>query len=185
MVDEARMRAPSWLPSLLTGVALVGALIGSLLGLCPPPASLGAPLACERAQLIEGRLWCDHELLRDLQAHCRAAPSRALGPGDSVALGACVCAAHPGLRQLGLGCARPPVARMAPDQLAALEQVVDLNTATATELASLAGIGPKLAERIIAGRPYPRVDDLLEVKGIGPKRLAAIRSRARARARAE
>jgi len=52
---------------------------------------------------------------------------------------------------------------------------LDLNTATERELQSIKGIGPVLAERIIAGRPYRTVDDLLKVKGIGPKRLEKIR----------
>jgi competence ComEA-like helix-hairpin-helix protein len=52
---------------------------------------------------------------------------------------------------------------------------LDLNTATERELQSIRGIGPVLAERIIAGRPYRTVDDLLKVKGIGPKRLEKIR----------
>jgi len=52
---------------------------------------------------------------------------------------------------------------------------LDLNTATERELQSIRGIGPVLAERIIAGRPYRTVDDLLKVKGIGPKRLENIR----------
>ncbi|HDM78188.1 MAG TPA: DNA-binding protein, partial [Deltaproteobacteria bacterium] len=30
--------------------------------------------------------------------------------------------------------------------------------------------------RIIAGRPYKTVDDLLKVKGIGPKKLEKIRA---------
>jgi competence ComEA-like helix-hairpin-helix protein len=51
----------------------------------------------------------------------------------------------------------------------------DLNTATEKELQSIKGIGPVLAERIIAGRPYKTVDDLLKVKGIGPKTLEKIR----------
>jgi len=37
------------------------------------------------------------------------------------------------------------------------------------------GIGPVLAERIIAGRPYKTIDDLLKVKGIGSKKLEKIR----------
>ncbi len=48
-------------------------------------------------------------------------------------------------------------------------QVVDLNEATFEELQRLPGIGPKLAELIIAGRPYHKADDLLRVSGIGPK----------------
>jgi len=53
--------------------------------------------------------------------------------------------------------------------------LVDINTASEKELQSIKGIGPVLAERIIAGRPYRTVDDLLKVKGIGPKILETIR----------
>ncbi|MBN2308263.1 MAG: helix-hairpin-helix domain-containing protein, partial [Candidatus Hydrogenedentes bacterium] len=56
--------------------------------------------------------------------------------------------------------------------------LIDLNRATQAELESLPGIGPKLADEIIRFRkdsPFRRVDDLLEVHGIGEKRLAAIR----------
>ncbi len=54
-------------------------------------------------------------------------------------------------------------------------QVVDLNEATFEELQRLPGIGPKLAELIIANRPYHKVDDLLRVSGIGPKNLERLR----------
>ena len=53
--------------------------------------------------------------------------------------------------------------------------LLDLNAATKRELQSIKGIGPILAERIIAGRPYKTIDDLLKVKGIGPKKLEMIR----------
>lgn len=53
--------------------------------------------------------------------------------------------------------------------------LLNLNTATEKELQSIKGIGPVLAERIIAGRPYRTVDDLLKVKGISPKKLENIR----------
>lgn len=46
--------------------------------------------------------------------------------------------------------------------------VVDLNTATFDELLTLPGIGPKLAERIIAHRPYVTLKDFDDVPGIGP-----------------
>lgn len=52
---------------------------------------------------------------------------------------------------------------------------VELNTATTSELQSISGIGPVLAARIIAGRPYRSVEDLLRVVGIGPKLLEKIR----------
>jgi competence protein ComEA len=56
---------------------------------------------------------------------------------------------------------------------------MDLNRAGAAELAQLEGIGPTLAERIVAHRrthgPYRTVDDLRQVSGIGGKRLDRIR----------
>ena len=53
--------------------------------------------------------------------------------------------------------------------------LLDLNTTTEKELQSIKEIGPVLAARIIAGRPYKSVDDLLKVKGIGQKKLEKIR----------
>ncbi len=53
--------------------------------------------------------------------------------------------------------------------------LLDINTASKKELESIKGIGHVLAERIIAGRPYRTVDDLLKVKGIGLKKLEQIR----------
>ncbi len=55
------------------------------------------------------------------------------------------------------------------------EGTLDLNTATEEELQSIKGIGPVLATRIIAGRPYKTVDDLLKVKGIALKKLEKFR----------
>ncbi len=59
------------------------------------------------------------------------------------------------------------------------EAAVDLNRATAEDLETLPGIGPVLAERIVAHRrhagPFERVEDLRSVKGIGKKTLEKIR----------
>jgi len=51
---------------------------------------------------------------------------------------------------------------------------VDINSAPAEQLTRIVHIGPALAERIIALRPFTSVADLLRVPGIGPARLADI-----------
>jgi competence protein ComEA len=57
--------------------------------------------------------------------------------------------------------------------------LVDLNRAQWPELAQLPGIGPVLARRIVDSRktdgPFSTPDDLIRIRGIGPKRLARIR----------
>lgn len=55
------------------------------------------------------------------------------------------------------------------------KSLLDLNTSTEKELQSIKGVGPVLAKKIIAGRPYKTVDGLIKVKGIGPKKLEKIR----------
>jgi len=52
---------------------------------------------------------------------------------------------------------------------------IDVNTATSVELQKIKGIGPVIAKRIIEGRPYRTLDDLLRVEGIGKKKLEKIR----------
>ena len=56
---------------------------------------------------------------------------------------------------------------------------INLNQADTTTLVKLPGIGPALAREIVRQRtehgPFESVDDLLEVKGIGPKKLQKIR----------
>lgn len=52
---------------------------------------------------------------------------------------------------------------------------IDINTATAAELQKIKGIGPVLAEKIIAGRPYRTLNDLRRVNGIGEKTFEKIR----------
>ena len=55
---------------------------------------------------------------------------------------------------------------------------LDLNTATAEELERLPGIGPELAERILAHRTqhgaFETIEELMEVPGIGEGKLAAL-----------
>lgn len=59
------------------------------------------------------------------------------------------------------------------------EYKIDINRATWVEWAQLDGIGETLARRIVEDReqrgPFRNVDDVLRVKGIGPKKLEQIR----------
>ena len=55
------------------------------------------------------------------------------------------------------------------------EAKLDVNTASQAELENVSGIGPVIAQRIIAGRPFKSADDLRGVKGIGDKKYAKIR----------
>ena len=60
-----------------------------------------------------------------------------------------------------------------------VEEGVDLNAATASELEALPGVGPVLAGRIVAFRaergPFLSVEDLLDVPGIGESKLSQMR----------
>ncbi len=59
-----------------------------------------------------------------------------------------------------------------------VEHRVDINTASAEELAGLPGIGDSKAKAIVeyrAADPFHTVDDLKKVKGIGDKTLEALR----------
>lgn len=82
----------------------------------------------------------------------------------------------------------PAVAQVAPKAQAVKKKdakkkdgLVNVNTATASELTELHGVGKKKAARIVADRkengPFRSLDDLQRVKGIGPKTVAKNRPR--------
>jgi competence protein ComEA len=56
---------------------------------------------------------------------------------------------------------------------------VDLNSATADQLDTLPGVGPSTAQAILSYRtahgPFASVDDLDQVRGIGPAKLGQLR----------
>ena len=58
--------------------------------------------------------------------------------------------------------------------------IVNLNTATASELEALPGIGPKMAQRIVEYREkngvFKKVEDLMNVKGIGEKNFLKLKN---------
>jgi competence protein ComEA len=74
-----------------------------------------------------------------------------------------------------------PVASTATGSVARL---ININTATASELQLIKGIGPVIAGRIIeyrqANGPFTTLDDLDDVSGIGPKTIAKLVSYATA-----
>ena len=61
----------------------------------------------------------------------------------------------------------------APQPTATATAPVNLNTATAEQLATIPGVGPKMAERIIDYRQknggFKKVEDLMNVSGVGEK----------------
>lgn len=86
--------------------------------------------------------------------------------------------AHPELaeRLEGLDRApRPAVAPPRPAGPAPPAAPLDINHATEPELARLPGIGPALAARIVAARPFADVDELRRVRGLRRATLERLR----------
>ena len=71
------------------------------------------------------------------------------------------------------------VAAMSGAQLVTLGLPLDLNQATAQDLEAIPGLGPALAQRIVDCRkahgPFKKVEDLGEIKGIGPQSLPRLK----------
>jgi hypothetical protein len=152
-------------------LALVGAGAAAWMVVRRPEPTAVQLTSCGFAVLVDGVLRCDGEAPRDLAVVCPG-KSGALASGDALTRAELCAQEQP--RRGG-----PGWTRMVGEDLDALAVPVDLNAASLAELESLPGIGPALAEAIVAGRPYAAVDELLRVPGIGPARLAAVRGRAR------
>jgi len=80
--------------------------------------------------------------------------------------------------EAGEGTGFGPRARSTGSSGVAPGQILDLNRASAAELQALPGIGPALAERIVAYRArqgrLAKPEELMEVSGIGPKTYARL-----------
>ncbi len=122
--------------------------------------------------------WVDATTIPDLPPAARDGDRLTLaviGAGPAVAESllsstgtvAAAAAPSPAGRAPGTPAAEPPHA-------AALGRKLSLNHSTAAELESLPGVGPALAARIVAGRPYASVAQLERVRGIGEKTRARL-----------
>ena len=60
-------------------------------------------------------------------------------------------------------------------------EVVNLNSATVAQIASLPGIGPKTAELVVQYRvkngPFKKIEEVMNVRGIGEKSFLKIKDR--------
>jgi competence ComEA-like helix-hairpin-helix protein len=76
--------------------------------------------------------------------------------------------------------AAPPAAAATPQAPPSAEKL-NINSASADQLTALPGIGPSYAQRIVEYRekngPFHRVEDILNVRGIGEKTFEKIRDR--------
>jgi competence protein ComEA len=64
---------------------------------------------------------------------------------------------------------------------AASTEVINLNTATAAQIATLPGIGPKTADLIVQYRqkngPYKKIEEIMNVRGVGEKSFLKLKGR--------
>jgi comEA protein len=76
----------------------------------------------------------------------------------------------------GSRAARPPVTATVVST-----EVVNLNSATAAQIASLPGIGPKTADLVVQYRtkngPFKKIEEIMNVRGIGEKSFLKIKDR--------
>ena len=77
--------------------------------------------------------------------------------------------------------AGPVKQQRSPDRYGGGSHKLNLNEASRSELKQLDGIGTVLSKRIMRRRPFSRVSELRNVKGIGPKTLSDLRSEVTAR----
>ncbi len=63
----------------------------------------------------------------------------------------------------------------------AIPKKININTANSIELQLIKGVGPSTAERIIEYRktkgPFKKIENIMDVKGIGPKTFEALKDR--------
>lgn len=162
----------------VAAVAAAGAVWYSGRAPEPPPITLVEAAAAEQATItvhVSGAVAAPG-LVR-LSSGARAADAIAAAGGalPGAELGA-VNLAAPLVDGQHLGVPHVPGGTITGEQRRA---PVPVNTASASELESLPGVGPVLAGRIVEYRdlhgPFSALEDLLDVAGIGEAKLAALR----------
>jgi len=82
---------------------------------------------------------------------------------------------------LFLGLALAPVTALAQKAKPPSTDKVNLNTATEEQLQTLPGVGPSMAKRIVEHRSkvgkFAKIEEILNVKGIGEKKFQRMRDR--------
>lgn len=63
------------------------------------------------------------------------------------------------------------------ESIGSVNGLIDINSASEKELDTLSGIGPVTAQKIISGRPYASVEDLLSKKIVGSKVFSQIKDK--------
>jgi competence protein ComEA len=80
-----------------------------------------------------------------------------------------------------LGLVLTPATALAQKEKAPSTEKVNLNTATAEQLQTLPGVGPAMAKNILEYRAkvgkFTKVEELINVKGIGEKRFQRMKDR--------
>lgn len=164
-------------------VAAAAALAGAALGMAHRPSPLVSPAA--PGPVVSA--------VSSIEVHVAgwvAEPGVVELPGDAIVADAVAAAGglRPGARADLINLAEPlrggdQIVVPGPDSEQAppgnTDGPISINRATVAELQTLPGVGPVLAERIVAHREqvegFDRVEDLLQVPGIGESKLAAIR----------
>ena len=129
------------------------------------PADRNSGIECPQIEGVMevsgGRsILCAAEVLSGLARLCADGRS---GPGKGLSF------------SVRMGGCRMQSKRLAASTTLLLGFPLDVNDASMVELELVPGIGPKSARRIIEGRPYGRLSDLLRVHGIGKARLAKLK----------
>lgn len=175
---EGSRRGPVSL-ALMTGAAVIGGLLGWCreAPVSPQPVQLPAPI--QSTSLIEVHVagWVNSPGVVSLPEGAIAADAVNLAGGlREGALVALINLAAP--LRAGDQILVPGPGEGAPG-VPSDGGLIALNRASAQDLEALPGVGPVLAERIVAFRdangPFSTVEDLLQVPGIGETKLASIR----------